>query len=186
MSLAQIPNAICVLRIILVAPLVLALFDGNYRLALALIVIAGVSDGVDGFLAKTFGWQSRLGSLLDPAADKLLLVSTIVSLAWLDLVPIGVTAIVILRDIVIVCGAVAYFRLAGTLTGEPTLISKLNTLTQLLFVIVTIMQAAWQLPGQEWLVVLGALVVFTSITSGLSYVLIWSGRARRTVQMGSS
>ena len=185
MSLAQIPNAICVLRILLVVPLVFALFGGDYRLALVLIVIAGASDGVDGFLAKTFGWQSRLGSLLDPAADKLLLVSTIVSLTWLDLVPVGVTAIVILRDIVIVSGALAYVRLAGTLTGEPLLISKLNTLCQLLFVMATIMQAAWQRPGSGWLVVLGALGVFTSIASGLSYVLIWSARARRAVQTGT-
>ena len=185
MKLAQIPNAICVLRILLVVPLVVVLFAGDFRLALALIVIAGVSDGVDGFLAKTFGWQSRLGSLLDPAADKLLLVSTIVSLTMLDLVPVGVTAIVILRDIVIVCGALAYLRLAGTLTGEPTRISKLNTLAQLLFVIATIMQAAWQRPAADWLIVLGALVVFTSITSGLSYVLIWSERARRTAQTGT-
>ena len=186
MRLAQIPNAICVLRILLVVPLVIALFGGDYRVALALIVIAGVSDGVDGFLAKTFGWQSRLGSLLDPAADKLLLVSTIVSLTWLGFVPVGVTAIVILRDIVIVSGAIAYFRLAGTLTGEPLLVSKLNTLCQLLFVIATIMQAAWQQPPADWLIVLGALVVFTSITSGLSYVLIWSGRARAAAQAGAS
>ena len=185
MKLAQIPNAICVLRMLLVVPLVIALMGQDFRLALALIVVAGVSDGVDGFLAKTFGWQSRLGSLLDPAADKLLLVSTIVTLSWLELVPIGVTAIVILRDIVIVCGALAYLRLAGSLTGEPLLISKLNTLCQLLFVIATIMQAAWQLPATEWLIVLGALVIFTSITSGLSYVLIWSERARRTVQTGA-
>ncbi len=186
MSLAQIPNAICVLRMLLVVPLVVALFDGDYRLALVLIIVAGLSDGVDGFLAKTFGWQSRLGSLLDPASDKLLLVATIVCLTMLDLVPIGVTTIVILRDIVIVCGALAYLRLAGTLTGEPLLISKLNTLCQLLFVIATIMQAAWQRPATQWLVVFGALVVFTSITSGLSYVLIWSGRARRTARTGTA
>jgi cardiolipin synthase len=184
-KLAQIPNAICVLRILLIVPLVFALFRGDYRLALLLIVIAGASDGVDGFLAKTFGWQSRLGSLLDPAADKLLLVSSIVSLTILGLVPFGVTAIVVARDIVIVCGAFAYLRLAGTLTGEPLLISKLNTLSQLMFIVLTIMQAAWQRPGSDWLTALGALVVFTSITSGLSYVLIWSDRARQAVQSGS-
>jgi cardiolipin synthase len=183
-KLAQIPNAICVLRILLIAPLVMALFDGNYDLALALIVIAGVSDAVDGFLAKTFSWQTRLGSLLDPAADKLLLVSTFLSLTVLGLVPVGVTAIVILRDVVIVSGAMTYRRLAGTLNGEPTLISKLNTLCQLLFVVSTIMQAAWQRPEQAWLTVLGALVVFTSITSGLNYVLIWSERARQSVRTG--
>jgi cardiolipin synthase len=183
--LAHIPNAICVLRILLVVPLVLALFGGDYSLALALIVIAGLSDAVDGFLAKTFGWQSWLGSLLDPAADKLLLVSTILSLTVLDLVPVSVAAIVILRDIVIVSGAIAYRLLAGTLSGEPTMISKLNTLCQLIFVVATIMQAAWQSPSMDWLIVLGALVVFTSITSGLHYVLIWSDRARRAVQLGS-
>ena len=185
MKLAHIPNAICVIRILLVAPLVLALFDGNYVLALGLMVVAGLSDGLDGFLAKTFGWQSKLGSLLDPAADKLLLVSTMLSLTTLGLLPLGVAAIVILRDIVIVSGAIAYWRLAGTLRGEPTKVSKLNTLCQLLFVVATIMHAAWQLPPATWVLVLGALVVFTSITSGLAYVLIWSERARRTVQASS-
>jgi cardiolipin synthase len=185
MRLAQIPNAICVLRILLIVPLVLALFAGNYKLALVLMVIAGVSDGIDGFLAKTFGWQSRLGSLLDPVADKLLLVSTILSLTALGLVPTGVAVIVILRDLVIVTGAIAYRWIAGSLSGEPTMISKLNTLCQLLFVVATIMQAAWQIPSGEWLIIAGAVVVFTSITSGLNYVLVWSDRARRTVQSGT-
>ena len=184
MKLAQIPNAICVLRIVLVVPLVAALFDGAYGLALALIVIAGLSDGLDGFLAKTFNWRSQLGSLLDPAADKLLLVSTFLSLTLLGLVPVGVTIIVILRDVVIVTGALCYRRLVGHLRGEPTLISKLNTACQLLFLLATILAAGWQFPGADWLVVLGALVVFTSITSGLSYVLIWSrrlGQAERVI-----
>jgi cardiolipin synthase len=185
-KLAHIPNAICILRILLIAPLVLALLAGDFDLALALVVIAGLSDGIDGFLAKTFGWQSQLGSLLDPAADKLLVVSTILSLTYLGLMPAGLAAIVILRDVVIVSGALVYRWLAGHLSGEPTLISKLNTLSQLLFVVATIMQAAWQTPPTDWLVVLGAFVVFTSITSGLNYVLVWSGRARRTVEADST
>jgi cardiolipin synthase len=183
--LSWIPNAICIVRIVLILPLVAALSAGNYPLGLFLIVFAGFSDGVDGFLAKTFGWRSRLGSLLDPAADKLLLVSTFLSLTVLGLVPIALTVIVILRDIVIVSGAMAYQRYAGGLRGEPTLISKINTGCQLLFVIGTIMHAAWQQPPMVWLNVLGASVVFTSITSGLNYVLIWSRRAReRAAQSG--
>jgi cardiolipin synthase len=174
-----IPNAICIVRIILIAPLVAALFAGDYPLALALIVIAGLSDGLDGFLARTQGWRTRLGSVLDPAADKLLLMSAFISLSLLDLVPVGLTAIVILRDIVIVTGALCYQRLAGELRGEPTFISKLNTGCQLLFVVCTIMQAEWAQPGLNVLTVLGALVVFTSISSGLNYVLIWSRRARQ-------
>ena len=179
MSLSWIPNAICVLRILLIGPLVLALNAGQYVLALVLIVIAGFSDGIDGFLAKTFDWRTRLGSLLDPAADKLLLVSSFITLTVLSLVPVGLTVIVILRDVVIVSGALAYQKVAGRLEGRPTLISKLNTACQLLFVCSVITRAEWDRPPAQWLTVLGALVVFTSIASGLNYVLIWSHNARQ-------
>jgi cardiolipin synthase (CMP-forming) len=178
-KLSFIPNAICVVRILLIAPLVAALFDGRYQIALILIIVAGLSDGVDGFLARTFDWRSRIGGLLDPAADKLLVVSTFLSLTVLGLVPLGLTVIVVLRDIIIVSGALAYQRVGGRLHGEPVLISKLNTACQLGFLLLTIMQAEWGRPGTYWLTLLGALVVFTSITSGLTYVLIWSKRARQ-------
>lgn len=184
MKLSWIPNAICVVRILLIAPLVTALFDGRFVLALVLMVVAGASDGVDGFLAKTFDWRTRLGSLLDPAADKLLLVSTFLSLTLLGLVPVGLTVIVVLRDVVIVTGALMWRRLTGALSGEPTLISKLNTACQLLFVVGTIADAAWGMPGETWLVPLGGFIVFTSIASGLNYVLIWSKRARQRAVPG--
>jgi hypothetical protein len=80
---------------------------------------------------------------------------------------------------VIVSGALAYQRLAGHLEGEPTLISKLNTLCVLSFIVLTIMHAEWALPDAFWLTLLGAMVVFTSITSGLTYVLIWARRAQQ-------
>lgn len=182
MNLSWIPNAICVVRILLVVPLVAALLSGAYTQALVLIVVAGFSDGLDGFLARTFDWRSRLGSLLDPAADKLLVVSTFVTLTTLGLVPFALTLIVVLRDIVIVSGALAYQRVAGHLEGEPTLISKLNTVCVLLFIVLTIMHAEWALPDAFWLTLLGAMVVFTSITSGLTYVLIWARRARQQVR----
>lgn len=183
MSLRWIPNAICVLRIVLVLPLVAALVDGNFRLALVLIVIAGLSDGLDGFLAKRFDWRTRLGGLLDPAADKLLIVATFLTLSFLELVPVGLTVIVILRDVVIVGGALAYQQLAGGLRGEPSLISKLNTGCQLLFLVATIVHAQWPAPGPLVLVLLGGTVVFTSIVSGLNYVLIWSRRARELARL---
>ncbi|HUF74226.1 MAG TPA: CDP-alcohol phosphatidyltransferase family protein [Gammaproteobacteria bacterium] len=179
MSLSFIPNAICIVRILLIVPLVAALFAAEYTVALVLIVVAGLSDGVDGFLARTFDWRSRLGSLLDPAADKLLVVSTFLTLTSLGLVPLGLTAIVVLRDVVIVGGALAYQKMGGKLEGEPVLISKLNTVCQLGFIILTITQAEWGQPGFWWLTLLGALVIFTSLSSGLTYVLIWSKRARR-------
>jgi len=177
-NLSWIPNAICVFRILLIVPFVGALFAESYVTALLLIIVAGLSDGVDGFLARTFDWRTRLGSLLDPAADKLLVVSAFLSLTRLGLVPLGLTIIIVLRDVVIVSGALAYQRVAGRLVGEPILLSKMNTLCQLSFLVLTIAHAEWPLPSTLWLTLLGAMVVFTSVTSGLAYILIWSRRAR--------
>ena len=177
MSLRWLPNAICVARMVLVAPIVIALLELEYGLVLALIVIAGGSDALDGYLAKTFGWRSRLGSLLDPAADKLLLTSVFLSLTYLGLVPLALTSIVVARDLVILVGAAAYQFLFGRLEGQPTVISKLNTACQLSFVLFTIMQAGFAWPPRMVLVLLGAFVVATSVVSGLNYVTTWSKRA---------
>jgi cardiolipin synthase len=179
MRLRWLPNAICVARMLLVAPIVAALLGREYALALALIVIAGGSDAVDGYLAKTFGWRTRLGSLLDPAADKLLLTASFLSLTYLELVPLALAVIVVARDLVIVVGAAAYQFLFGRLEGQPTLISKLNTACQLSFVLLTIVNAAYAWPPRPVLLVLGALVVATSVISGLNYVATWSKRAWR-------
>ena len=179
MSLRWIPNAICIVRVLLVAPVVIFLLQGAYGSALALIVVAGASDALDGFLAKTFDWRTRLGGLLDPAADKLLLTSVFLSLTYLGLVPLAVTVIVVLRDLVIIAGALAYHFFIGPIKGEPTAISKLNTACQLSFVLFTITLAAYGLPPASFVQILGAAVVFTSMSSGANYVLSWSRRAWR-------
>jgi cardiolipin synthase len=172
-----LPNAICVLRMLLVAPLVALLLGQSYVPALGVFVVAGLSDGLDGFLAKKFEWRTRLGGLLDPAADKLLLVSTFCALTYTGLTPFGLTAFVIGRDVVIVAGAVTYQLLIAPVTGEPARISKLNTACQLGFVFFTMVAAAFGWPPRISLTALGAAVVFTSIVSGLNYVLRWSRRA---------
>lgn len=177
MSLRSLPNAICVVRLMLVAPIAASLLRGEYALGLALFVVAGASDGLDGYLAKRFDWRTRLGGLLDPAADKVLLVGTFVTLAYLGLVPLGLASIVVGRDALIVAGALAYQWLVEPLEGQPTAISKLNTAAQLGFVFFTLTNAAFGWPPQISLTVLGAAVVFTTVTSGLTYVLRWSKRA---------
>ncbi|HEX5421237.1 MAG TPA: CDP-alcohol phosphatidyltransferase family protein [Gammaproteobacteria bacterium] len=177
MSLKWLPNAICVLRIVLVAPLVAALLGRHFEAALVLVVVAGGSDAVDGFLAKTFGWRTRLGSLLDPAADKLLIVSVFLSLTYLGIIPLALALVVVLRDVVIVAGAIAYQLFVEPVRGEPSAISKLNTACQLAFVVFAMTRAAYAWPSQLALELLGAAVVFTSITSGLNYVLRWGKRA---------
>lgn len=179
MSLRWLPNAICVVRVLLIVPLVLALLDERYRLALVLLIIAGGSDALDGFLAKTFDWRTRLGGLLDPAADKLLIGSTFLTLTYIGAVPLALALIVVMRDIVIVLGSLAYHVLIAPLRGQPELISKLNTACQLLFVLLTLVAASFGWPGDAVLLLLGAAVIFTSVTSGLTYVLGWSRRAWR-------
>ena len=177
MSLAWIPNAICVFRILLVGPVVWVLLEGRFEIALVLIAIAGFSDGLDGFLAKRFHWQSRLGGLLDPAADKLLLVSVFVTLTYLGLAPFWLALTVVLRDAVIVCGAFAYQMMIGPVYGEPRRISKLNTACQLLFVLFLMTRQAYGRPPDISVLLLGAGVFYTSVISGLDYILTWSRRA---------
>ena len=179
MSLRWLPNAICILRIAMVGPIVWLLLEQRFFPALALIVVAGASDGLDGWLAKTFSWQSRLGSLLDPAADKLLLVSVFLCLAGIGAAPRALVAIVVIRDVVIVTGAALYQWLIAPLRGEPTRISKLNTASQLAFVLVVVADAAFALGLEALRVWLGAVVIFTSLVSGLRYVLAWTQRAWR-------
>lgn len=179
MSLRHIPNVICVARILLVVPLVSFVLDARYEAALVVLVAAGLSDGIDGYLAKRFAWQSRLGGLLDPAADKLLIVAAFVSLTYVGLMPLELTAVVVARDVVIVLGALCYQWLVEPVRGEPAAISKLNTACQLAMLFFTLTAAAYSWPPQVSLNVLGAAVVFTSVVSGLTYVLRWSARARR-------
>ena len=174
MSLRWIPNAISLVRIALVIPIVVLLLERRYEGALLLFVFAGGSDGVDGFLAKRFQWQTRLGGLLDPIADKLLISATFVTLAVLDLVPVGVVAVVILRDVVIVSGALAWQLLIAPVKGLPSTVSKLNTACQLGFVVFVITNAAYAWPPPAVVTLLGAACVFTAIVSGLNYVVKWS------------
>jgi cardiolipin synthase len=174
----NIPNTICVLRMLMVAPAVWALMTSRYALALALVTVAGLSDALDGYLAKRYDWRSRLGGLLDPLADKLLLVSLFVTLAWIGLVPVWLAAVVLGRDLVIVSGGVAYNLVIGPVQPEPSRASKLNTLAQLLFLFVVLL--ARLLPAgalAALITALGAVVFVTSIVSGLDYVIRWSGRA---------
>ncbi|HIN91981.1 MAG TPA: CDP-alcohol phosphatidyltransferase family protein [Alphaproteobacteria bacterium] len=174
MTFRWIPNMICAGRILLVAPIVVLLFAEAYPSAFALIVIAGLSDALDGLLARKFSWRTDLGSLLDPAADKLLVASVFLTLTYMGIVPLGLTVVVLVRDGVIIAGALAYRLLIAKVHCSPTAISKLNTAAQLTFVGFSVMEAAFGWPDESSLVIMGAFVVFTSVTSGLSYAVRWS------------
>ena len=178
MSLNWLPNAISLLRIALVAPILMMILEGSFGWALALFWLAGFSDGVDGYLAKRFDWHTRLGALLDPVADKLLVAGIFMTLAYTQHIPVWLAAIVILRDVIIVTGAIAYNFIVGPVQGEPTRISKLNTALQLLFLLFVLSRAGFGWPDEIAITVLGASILVTVVISGIDYVWSWSRRAR--------
>jgi cardiolipin synthase len=184
----HIPNLICLLRIALVWPVANALVEENYGLALVLFVIAGVSDGLDGYLAKRFGWTSQLGKVIDPLADKLLLVTVFITMAWLNLVPWWISAVAISRDVMIALGALTFRLWFGPLKGRPTVISKLNTLFQLGYIAAVMLVAAMGSLSQNILAAVGVLpqdmvdalgyiMVVTTVLSGADYLYQFTKRA---------
>lgn len=178
MSFKWLPNAISLLRIVLVGPILLLIIRDSYGWALALFWLAGFSDGLDGYLAKRYNWHTRLGALLDPIADKLLVAGTFITLAYTQDIPMWLAVVVILRDVVIVAGATAYNFLVRPVQGEPTRISKLNTALQLLFLLFVLSRAGFGWPDEIAITVLGAAVLITVVISGVDYVWSWSRRAR--------
>ena len=173
----QIPNLITLIRIALIVPIAAALVHKQLDTTLVLFATAALSDALDGFLAKRFGWQSELGSILDPIADKLLLATVFVSLTVLGLVPPWLMAAALARDAVIVTGAAAYRLFIGPLTAQPSLVSKLNTLCQAAFVLVVVARAAFAEPPPWAEAALGALVFVTTVVSGIDYVMTYAWRA---------
>jgi cardiolipin synthase (CMP-forming) len=173
----HLPNLICLLRVLLVWPIAVTLQAGEYRAALALFAAAAVSDGLDGYLAKRFNWTSDLGKLLDPLADKLLLVTVFIACAWLGLAPWWLTAAVVARDVLIGLGALTYRLWFGPLRGRPTLLSKINTAAQLLYILLLILNAAFKVPPREMLAAFALVTFVTTVLSGAHYVLTFTRRA---------
>ena len=179
MKARHIPNMLCVLRLLLVGPVVWLLFEGYYWTALAIFAFAGFTDGLDGFLAKRYHWESRLGGILDPLADKLLLVSVFLTLGIIGLVPGWLILAVVLRDVIIVSGAIGYRVFIGRYEAEPTHISKLNTGVQLLYVVAVVGAAAQGGVPAAVIDGLGYGVLASTVASGTDYVVSWGLRAWR-------
>ena len=121
MKLRNLPNLICIARVLMIFPVVGLLVQAQFGWVLVIFSIAAISDGVDGFLAKHFGWVSPLGSLLDPLADKLLLMSVYITCGMLALIPSWLVAVVVLRDVIIAVGAFIYHYRVEPLVGQPLL-----------------------------------------------------------------
>ena len=173
MKLYYLPNAITVFRIALVPVFILYLNAGNYGGALTVFVVAGVSDSLDGFIAKRYNLVTRIGAILDPLADKILLVTAYIMLAILGHVPLWLVLTVGFRDLLIVSGYVAYTSLIGATQIRPTYLSKLNTLLQIALVVGILGQQAELLPVAAINHYLVYVVFVTTVASGAHYVWIW-------------
>jgi cardiolipin synthase len=175
--LRHLPNLICVGRIALLWPILASLATHDYGWAAVCFAVAGVSDLLDGWLAKRFGWSSELGKWLDPIADKCLIIAVFVAAAWAGLVPRWLTAVVVARDVMIALGALTYLAWLGPLQGHPTVSSKLNTLVQLAYLLGVLMYMAIRFPPVLLLEVGATVTLIATVLSGLGYVIEYSRRA---------
>lgn len=184
LALRQIPNYITVARMLCVVPLVWVLMVESYGWALVIALTAGITDAVDGFLARHFGWRSELGGILDPLADKTLLAAAFVVLTTQGHLPVWLLALVLGRDLLIVIGGVSYHYAVAPVKADPTLVSKLNTCLQIaLVLLVLVALSVWPAAAdwQNWLV---AATAASSLYSGAEYVIVWGYRAWRHNQEG--
>lgn len=179
MRAKDIPNIISILRILLVAPVMYMLYEGEFAIALLLFFVAGVSDGLDGYLAKRYNWTSHLGSMLDPIADKLLLVGSYGVLAWIGIIPMWLVVTIIARDIIIVVGSFSYYLLYGRYEMQPSNISKVNTFAQIVLVLFVVSSYGLFEVSADVVTAGFYIVLLTTVLSGLDYILIWGVKAWR-------
>jgi cardiolipin synthase (CMP-forming) len=173
----HLPNLISIMRIALVLPVAWMMTEHRYGTALWLALVAGLSDALDGWMARHFGWRSRLGAFLDPAADKLLLMTSYLVLAIMARLPWWLAILVLGRDLVILGGALAYRVLIGPFVAQPRRLAKMCTMVQILCILLELLRSSvfpdLHVAAVQW------LVAVLTIASGLDCVVHWSMRARR-------
>jgi len=187
--LSNLPNILTVFRMLAVIPLVYWLLVGAYQPALILAFIAGMSDWVDGVLARRFGWTSRFGGIVDPLADKLMLVSLTMVLAYTGEFPLWLAVLIVVRDVVIVSGGVIYKHCFGPVDVVPFRLSKWNTGLLILLVLVVMLRLNGVQPEVAGIDLIRQLeqgliwvVTATTIITGIQYVWVWGAKAWRSRQ----
>ena len=174
-----LPNVLSLGRGLAALPVAIWILDGNWLAAFWLALIAGLSDLVDGWLAKRFHWQSRVGAALDGLADKVLLFGIFLALVMVGRLPVWWLLLALLRDLVIVIGAWFYNRLVEKLRPQPSLLGKACTAAQISLALWVLASSAWAWPQPVFEAVLFWLAVVLTALSGLHYIVVWAGRARR-------
>ena len=169
----SIPNIITLARILLVPIIVWAIASSQMEIAFSVFVVAGVSDAVDGFLAKRFNMTTELGALLDPLADKALLVSIYIALGIWGAIPRWIVILVVSRDIMIVAAVIVSWLFDKPVQMKPSMVSKLNTVAQVGFAAVVLASLSFGFqPTPYDLILMGFVTVFTLVSVSL-YLVEW-------------
>ncbi|MCW8901832.1 MAG: CDP-alcohol phosphatidyltransferase family protein [Gammaproteobacteria bacterium] len=181
MKKSDIPNVISIIRIVMVIPIAFCLWNQNFLTALLLFLVGGLSDGLDGFLARRYHWQTALGVILDPMGDKLMMLAAYLLLGWHNLLPWWLVVLVISRDLIIVLGSLLYRKFVGEAKLKPLFISKLNTTVQIILVLLVMLSQVIEIhlliiDGFIW------LVAVTTLLSGYAYINEWGRRAWRILK----
>lgn len=178
MILRQIPNALTIIRLLAIIPFVAFLYQEEYSYAFYIFVFAGLTDALDGWLARFFHWQSLFGSFFDPLADKLLIAISFLSLALIGKLPIWLVVLVFMRDITISLGVMAwYLFIRKKIEFNPTRLSKLNTLLQLSLVTLCLFELAFFTFAPLLTPILISLTTITTAGSYCDYVWTWGRKA---------
>lgn len=177
----SIPNIITLGRILLVPVIVWAIAANQMEIAFAIFIVAGVSDAVDGFLAKRFNMASDLGALLDPLADKALLVSIYVALGIWGAVPRWIVILVVSRDIMIVGAVIVSWLFGKPIPMKPLMVSKLNTVAQVAFAALVLAALGFGFgPGPYDMILMGFVTILTLLS--VSFYLVGWMRHMSTIE----
>lgn len=174
--------SITLLRFLLAPLLVWVLLQENHTAALGIFLLGSLSDALDGFIARRYNQCTPLGALLDPLADKLLVACGMLTLLWQGHFPLWLAAVALLRDFIIMTGALAFRHATGRLEMEPLPLSKLNTAVQFSLVLVILANADGYTQLSPLLTPLIWLTLATTSASGIQYVWVWSQRAKRAIK----
>jgi cardiolipin synthase len=169
----SIPNLITLARILLVPILIWAITSGETRIAFLLFLAAGVSDAVDGFLAKRFGMATELGAYLDPLADKAMIVSIYVALGVAEAIPRWLVILVVSRDVMIVGAVILSWLVDKPVKLKPLMVSKANTVAQIALALVVLAALGFDFDASLATVLLTALVAALTLLSIAFYVAEW-------------
>lgn len=172
----NLPNLLTLGRILMTPFIVYSILNDFAIQALVLIIIAALTDMLDGAIAKYLNMQTVVGAYMDPIADKLMLVGSIISLFIVGKVPMFLFLAVVFRDVIIVVGAMAYELVTHQLEMRPTYISKITTVVQIIYVSTALLHAAWPLPAV--LIDVAVWITFAiTCVSGVQYMILWANKA---------